>query len=642
MPISQKLRHIFTTSFQRLFLVRFHSRPISSMPPSSITPPPPPPPSPVPTHDDIALLILDQKSPSQALQTFRWASNLPNFTHTHSTYRALIHKLCAFRRFDSVHDLLDEIPSSIGSPPDEDIFVTIVRGLGRAHRIKEAIGVLDLVAKFYVTPSLKLYNSILDVLVKYDIDIAREFYRRKMMGCGVKGDDYTFGILMKGLCLTNRIGDGFKLLELMKSRGVRPNTVIYNTLLHALCKNGKVGRARSLMNNEMSEPNDITYNLLISAYCKEENLVQAQVLLEKSFSSGFIPDLVVVTKVLQLMCNVGRLNEATEVLERVENCGGRVDVVAYTTLIRGFCELGKAKAGLHFLKQMENKGCLPTVDTYNSLISGFCEINMLDEALDLFNSMKTDGISWNFLTYDTLIRGFCSRGQVEPAFKILELMEESKGGAGGRISPYNSIIYGLHRESRHDEAIDFLHKLGKLFPRAVERSLRIIGFCEEDDVENAKKVYDQMIKEGGIPSVLVYSSLIYAFCKHGNVREALKLMNEMVRSDYLPVSQIYNALITGFCSQGKVTNAVKLVEDMIGRGFQPDAVTYSPLIDTLCRSGDLQRAVSVFLQMVQTGVAPNYQTWNALLLCSSQQSPWLDGKNISNVNHQLQVIIETL
>jgi len=60
-----------------------------------------------------------------------------------------------------------------------------------------------------------------------------------------------------------------------------PNTVIYNTLLHALCWNGKVGRARSLM-NEMVDPNEVTFNILISAYCKEENLVQALVVISRS------------------------------------------------------------------------------------------------------------------------------------------------------------------------------------------------------------------------------------------------------------------------------------------------------------------------------------------------------------------------
>ena len=95
---------------------------------------------------------------------------------------------------------------------------------------------------------MRIFNSVPDVLVKEDIDLAQEFYWKKTTGSGVEGDEYTFGILMKGLCLTNWIGDGFKLLQVMKSREIIPNSVIYNTLLHALCRNGEVGRARSLMN----------------------------------------------------------------------------------------------------------------------------------------------------------------------------------------------------------------------------------------------------------------------------------------------------------------------------------------------------------------------------------------------------------
>ena len=140
-------------------------------------------------------------------------------------------------------------------------------------------------------------------------------------------------------------------MQLIKSRGVAPNTVVYNTLLHALCRNGKVGRARNLM-NEMEDPNDVTFNILISGYCKEGNSVQALVLLEKSFSMGFVPDVVSVTKVLEILSNAGHATEAAEVLERVESMGGLLDVVAYNTLIKGFCGAGKVMVGLHFLKQM--------------------------------------------------------------------------------------------------------------------------------------------------------------------------------------------------------------------------------------------------------------------------------------------------
>ncbi|XP_076892698.1 pentatricopeptide repeat-containing protein At2g17525, mitochondrial-like [Bidens hawaiensis] len=402
--------------------------------------------TPVPTHNQISHLILDQNSPTEALNTFRWASKLPHFTHSQSTYRALIHKLCVFLRFDTAHQLLDEMPSSIGLPPNDDIFITIVRGLGRARMIRELVKVPDLVTKFEVTPTVKVYNSILDVLVKADIDIARGFYRRKMMGCGVKGDMYTYGILMKGLCLTNRISDGFKLLQTMKNKGVTPNAVVYNTLLHALCKNGKlgIGRARSLM-SEMVDPNSVTFNIMISAYCNIDNLIQALVMLEKSFDLGFVPDVITVTKVIKVLCDKDRAMEAVEVLERVEKKGGEADVIVYNTLIKGLCKLKKAKAAVRFLKEMEMKGCLPTAETYNALIFGFCESGLLDSALDMFDEMKTVGIGWNLVTYDTLIGGLCSGGRIEDGYIIMEIMVD-KGNAPDYVL-WNSVVESLAKES---------------------------------------------------------------------------------------------------------------------------------------------------------------------------------------------------
>ncbi|KAL6959806.1 hypothetical protein U1Q18_039958 [Sarracenia purpurea var. burkii] len=609
-----------------IIIISFQSKPFST--------------TPVPTHQHIAHLVLEQKTATQALQTFRWASKLPNFSHSQSTYRALVHKLCTLRRFDTVNQLLDEMPSSIGSPPDEDIFVTIARGLGRARMIRDVIKVLDLVSKFQETPSLKLFNSILDVLVKEDIDLARKFYREKMMECGVRGDDYTFGILMKGLCLTNRIDEGFKLLAAIKSRGFTPNTVIYNTLLHALCKNGKVGRARSLM-NEMVKPNEVTFNILISAYCKEANLVQALVMLEKTFSNGLVPDVVSVTKVIEILCNDGRVTEAAEVLERIESKGGTVDVVAYTTLIKGFCKAGKMKLALRFLKEMEGKGCLPNVDTYNVLIFGFCESGTLDSALDMFHEMKSAGISWNFVTFNTLIRGLCSGGRMEDGFKILELMEETKGGSEGHIGPYNSIIYGLYKENRLEEGVEFLTKMGKMFPRAVDRSSKILGFCEEGSIEDAKRLYDQMTGEGGIPSALVYASLIHGFCQQGRVKEAFELMNEMVGHSYFPVAMTFNAIITGLCRVGKVGSAFKLLEEIVGKGELPNIWSYSPLVEASCRKGDFQKAMSLLLQMLDKNIIPDSLTWNSLILCLSQGKNWVEGKSIFRANNQLQSILET-
>ncbi|KAM7489505.1 hypothetical protein LguiB_026989 [Lonicera macranthoides] len=278
--------------------------------------------SPVPTHEQIAHLILEQKSPTQALQTFRLATtNLPTFTPHQSTYGALVHKLCTFYRFDIVHQQLDEMPGSIGSPPDEDIFITIVRGLGPARIIRQVVKVLDLIAKFGKNPSLKLLNSILDILVKEDIDITRVFHRKKMMGCGVQGDCYTFGILMKGLCLTSRIGDSFKLLHVMK--------------------NGKVGRARSLM-NDMVEPN------------------------EEMEIKGCIPNVDTYNALISAFCASGSLDPALDMFSEMKTAGIIWNIAMYDTLIHGFCSRGRMEYGFKILEQMEeSKGVLGVLQQHS-------------------------------------------------------------------------------------------------------------------------------------------------------------------------------------------------------------------------------------------------------------------------------------
>ncbi|KAG8381754.1 hypothetical protein BUALT_Bualt05G0005400 [Buddleja alternifolia] len=569
----------------------------------------------VPTHQHIAHLILDQKSANQAVQTFEWASKIPNFKHTQSTYRALIHKLCTFRQFNVVEQVLDEMPKRIGSSPDDDIFITIVRGFGRAKMTREAIRVLNLVSKFGDNaPSLKVLNTILDVLVKEDIDIAREFYRKKMMGNGVKGDDYTYGILMKGFCLTNRIGDGFKLLQVMKTHGVKVNIVVYNTLIYALCKNGKVGRARSLM-SEMVEFSDVTFNIMISSYCDENNPVQAMVMMEKCFGSGFLPDIVALTKVVEILCNAGRIAEAVEVLERVEEKGGILDVVAYNTLLKGFVKGGKVKAGCGYLKQMEMKGCLPNTETYNVVITGLCESRMLDSALDMFDEMKRVGVERNFVTFATLIYGLCSGGRTRDGLMIFELMGEGKGGFEGHIGPYNSILYGLYKENRMDKALEFLNYMKNLFPRAVDRSLSILTLCQEGNIEKAKKILDKMNDEGDFPNALVYASLIQGFCKNGCMKEAVELMNEMIGHNFFPVASTFNVLINGFCGQGKVKTALRLLEDLKMRSCLPDYESYGLLIKAFCSEGDdIQQVLMLFMEMVERGISPDYCSWNALIL----------------------------
>lgn len=492
----------------------------------------------------------------------------------------------------------------------EPSIISLVRAFGRAHKPHDAINLLNLFNE-QNPPSINILNSILNVLVKEDIDLARMFFRKKMKD---SRDSRTYGILMKGLCETNRIQEAFKLLQLMKKSGY-VNPVIYNTLIHALCRNGKVGRARSLM-SEMDGFSDVTFNIMISAYCSENNCIQALVMLEKCFDSGFVPDKISTTKIVDVLCEHGRAMESVEILERVEKKGGAIDVVCYNTLIKGFCKMGKPEVGRRVLKEMERKGCLPNVHTYNILISGFCDMGKVDTGMDVFREIGMVGITPRFETFDVLVNGFCCNGRVEDGLKVLYMMEEVKTWRENNIGPYNSILYGFCKENRLEEAYEFLNKMEALFPKAVGRSLRIIRLCKDGNIEEANLVYDQMANGGEIPNVLVYASLIEKLCNGNDVRKAFELMNEMVEKGYFPIISTFNALINAFCEEGNLKCAMKLFEEMEVRGCLPNIDTYSSLIKGCCNEGDVGRACSFLVKMIQGGLVPDHSSWNSLLLCA--------------------------
>ncbi|ERN17177.1 pentatricopeptide repeat-containing protein At2g17525, mitochondrial [Amborella trichopoda] len=583
-------------------LFDFLSKPISTSPP--------------PTTEQIARLILDQKSPCDALQTFTWASKIPHFLHTNSTYRALIHKLCSFCSFPTAIKVIREIPISLKSPPSEDIFLTLIKGYGSAKTGNKAIQVLDLMTQCGIKPSLKVYNSILNVLVRENIDLARDFYRQKMMKSGIFADEYTFGILMKGLCATNRVSDGFKLLQLMKNQGVEPNPVVYNTLIHCLCKNGKVGRARSLM-SEMTKPSDVTFNILISGYCRERNFLQALVLFEKSLAVGLVPDVVTVTKLIEVLCEEGRVAEAKEVLHRVEERGVLLDTVAYNALINGFCRAGELVHGESVLKGMYRKGCLPNSRTYDALISGFCSLGKFELGLNLLHEMTREKIRPEFSSFEALIRGFCRGGRMQDGLEVLGMMEDI--GTSNRVvkkekmGVYNTIIYGFYCGNRVDEAYEFLTRIRPIFTRNVDMNLRVLDLCKGSKIEEAIGVFDEMVGEGNAPCVIVYDCLIDGLCKEWSVFRAFGLMNQMVCREFFPNLKTLRSIVGGFCMEGNVKSAAKFLEEMAERGYCLDAGVYNILIDAFCENGDLVNAQGILEKMVKRNVVPDSFTWKFLL-----------------------------
>nr|GFA22769.1 hypothetical protein [Tanacetum cinerariifolium] len=138
--------------------------------------------------------------------------------------------------------------------------------------------------------------------------------------------------------------------------------------------------------------------------------------------------------------------------------------------------------------------------------------------------------------------------------------------------------------------------------------------------ENAKKIYDQMIQEGSIPSILVIVTLIRGLCEETMVREAFAIMDQMLSIGYVPDASTLNPLVNTLCEEAKAGSALKgfkLLQVMKNKGVIPNVVVCNTLIHALCKNGKLGigRARSLISEMV----VPNDVTFNILITAYCKQ-----------------------
>ncbi|KAH1211567.1 Pentatricopeptide repeat-containing protein, mitochondrial [Glycine max] len=106
---------------------------------------------------------------------------------------------------------------------------------------------LDMCGVYSCDPTFKSYNVVLDILVDGDCPRVAPNVYYDMLSRGVSPTVYTFGVVMKALCIVNEVNSACSLLRDMAKHGCVPNSVIYQTLIHALCENNRVSEAIQLL-----------------------------------------------------------------------------------------------------------------------------------------------------------------------------------------------------------------------------------------------------------------------------------------------------------------------------------------------------------------------------------------------------------
>ncbi|XP_043704803.1 pentatricopeptide repeat-containing protein At5g46100-like [Telopea speciosissima] len=453
------------------------------------------------TSSQVQQLIRAERDIQKALLVFdsATAEYSNGFRHDQNSFGLMISRLVSANQFREAEELLNRMKEEKCNIT-EDIFLSICRAYGRAHKPLDAVRIFQRMKEFQCELTEKSYVTVFSTLVnESQMKMAQRFYKY-MKEMGIPPSVASLNVLIKALCMNNgTIDAACQVFRNMPNRGCIPDSYTYGTLINGLCKCGRINEAKELfkeMEAKGCSPSVITYTSLIHGSCLSNNLDEAMGLFKEMRTKGINPNVVTYSSLMDGLCKGGRSSQAMELLEKMVGDRHPPNMITYSTLINGLCKERKLREALEILDRMKVQGLKPDAGLYGKIINGLCDLLKFQEAANFLDEMVLGGISPNRLTWNL------------------------------HVKTHNRVVQGL---------------------------------CTEKNGNRAFQVYLSMRSRGISISADTFSALVSYFSKKGDIHKSARIVDEMVVEGCVPDEAIWFAVVGGFWCRRKVHEAAELV-----------------------------------------------------------------------------------
>jgi pentatricopeptide repeat protein len=356
--------------------------------------------------------------------------------------------------------------------------------------------------------------------------------------------------------------------ELLKSAGISPDSVTYNGLIKAAGNARLISKVKHLFDEmvevEHLKPTHQTYTGLFSAAAK--NQCTDSPWLFKIFND------------MALAPNDYVLSSFFSAVACAPCSRAQLDTI--------FTALAEA----------HSRG--PLNDTvYTSLLKLITRQKIADRAVDVWRAAQQDSVALSPHLFSALFAA-CAAGQSPALVDVaLDAYEELRDWWGAQDK----------------------HRMSSWMERDVQWAYNsLINFIavEEGRLDEALAVFEGMKREGPLPDVVTFNTVMAAAGRAQDPQMALDLFCEMSNFDLQPTERTFGALLHAFATVGDAGSAANVLNSLRTVGIQPNAVIYTSFIDALVTSGEpssLENAFEMVVEMKKKGVAPTAVTYGCLL-----------------------------
>ncbi|KAJ6835005.1 pentatricopeptide repeat-containing protein [Iris pallida] len=433
-------------------------------------------------------------------------------------------------------------------------------------------------------------------------------------------DHCTYNSLLKALCSNGKLKDALRAYEDMKEYGHEPDRFTYRTLIHGCVKSYLVDDAMRLFqemeynnNNNVVKANTVVYNALLDGLLKVGKLTEACRFFEKMVSDGVRASSCSFNILIDGLFKNGRAAAGFALFCDLKKKGRLVDAISFSIVVSNLSREGRVAEALDLVKEMEGRGFVVDLVTITSILIGLHKIGRWDMAERLVKHVRDNALLPNVLRWKDDMEASLQSPQDKG--KDYTPLFPSVGSLDDIMSWTNLLSPGEEEEDREGHnSSDGERKdewsLSPYLDRLANKSDPSDDSSWMFSASRGKRVQDKGIKSFDVDMVNTYLSI---FLAKGKLSRACKLFEIFSSFGTDPVSYTYNSLMSAFIKKGYMKEAWGILQEIGDKHCPADVATYNLIIQGLGKMGKADLGTNVLDRMLKKGGYLDIVMYNTLL-----------------------------
>eukprot|EP00441_Pelagodinium_beii_P046438 CAMPEP_0197619548 /NCGR_PEP_ID=MMETSP1338-20131121/551_1 /TAXON_ID=43686 ORGANISM="Pelagodinium beii, Strain RCC1491" /NCGR_SAMPLE_ID=MMETSP1338 /ASSEMBLY_ACC=CAM_ASM_000754 /LENGTH=864 /DNA_ID=CAMNT_0043188529 /DNA_START=144 /DNA_END=2738 /DNA_ORIENTATION=- len=488
-------------------------------------------------------------------------------------YGALIKAAVESGRSDLAKQLFQD-----SSNPDVLNYMSMIRSAGRESDVAKALHLLGEYEKSTQTVEPSAYNCALEVCVAAGDKVAAKSLLSRMEKGG-HVDVVSYNTYMKLLHASGAAPEVRELVFAMRSRGIEPSIVTYNSMIKEAARNGIKEAWKFVEDMEHSgvKPDAFTCSILMAAIKHAPSSEAVDKIMHLMERNSVLPDEVLLNCMLDVCVRLGEPARLRKVLQ---------------------CRAST----------------VPSPHSCATLIRAYGHAQQLDQAWVMWRKLSTDSRA-NEESFVAMVQACLASQDLPAAVKVFGEMHDQLSKF-----PRSSIAFSLTvKTALHLKQVDLAMTLyGKIREiismGPVTYNSLIDAVIRDGQLDTGMGLYKDMVQQDVAPDLITYSILIKGHASSGNMEAALSLLRQMQSRGIAPDAILFNSILNGSAQNGQRALTEKVLEDMKRAGIPPSNFTLSILVKLYGRCGDLDTALKVTeMYPAQYGFHLNAQVYTCLM-----------------------------